>query len=101
MSHTRNLRITVALSAAVAAAAFTPAAGATTVCNEAGNGHRGDLVAQGTPDPSPPARYKDGLGALGNGKGAGLQRAAERSPALSQCGPPTNDQPGSSGGDLT
>src|SRR5437773_1485477 len=39
------------------AAAFAPGAQAATVCNEGGNGHRGDLVATGTPDPPPPARY--------------------------------------------
>ena len=60
------------------------------VCNQAGNGHLGgDYVSTGTPDPTPPARHKSGLKTLGNGKGSGLDRAAERSPALSQCGLPS------------
>jgi hypothetical protein len=90
MSHKRNLRITVALGAAAMAAAFAPSAQAASVCNEAGNGHLGgSYVVTGTPDPSPPARHTAGLKTLGNGKGNGLVRAAERSPALSQCGLPS------------
>ena len=89
MSHTRNLRIVLALTVAAVAAIGSPTAQAGTVCNQAGNGHHdGTFVSKGTPDPSPPARNKSGLSVLGNGKGKGLDRAAERSPALSQCGPP-------------
>jgi hypothetical protein len=97
VSHKRNLRITLALSVAALSAAMAPSAQAATVCNEAGNGHvGGSYVATGTPDPSPPARHKDGLKVLG-GKGSGLARAAERSPALSTCGLPVGD----GGGDST
>jgi hypothetical protein len=86
VSHTRNLRITVALSLVALATVLTPSAPAA-VCNEAGNGHLGgSYVVTGTPDPNPPARHTSGLKALGKGKGKGLANAAERSPALSQCG---------------
>ena len=89
MSHTRNLRIALAMTITAIAAIGSPTAQAASVCNQAGNGHHdGALVSTGTPDPSPPARYKSGLSTLGNGKGVGLVRAAERSPALSQCGQP-------------
>jgi hypothetical protein len=91
VSHIRNLRITVALSTAALAAALAPSANAASVCNQAGNGHLGgDHVVVGTPDPDPPARHTSGLKALGHGKGNGLVRAAERSPALSQCELPDN-----------
>jgi hypothetical protein len=97
MSHKRNLRIMIALGAAVVSAALAPSAQAASVCNQAGNGHLGgSYVSTGTPDPSTPARHQAGLKTLGNGKGNGLERAAERSPALSQCGLPSagdDDQP--------
>jgi hypothetical protein len=97
VSLTRNLRIIVALGAVVASTALAPTAQAAPVCNEAGNGHLGgSYVVTGTPDPDPPARHTSGLKALGNGKGNGLTRAAERSPALSQCGLPVV---GGGGGD--
>jgi hypothetical protein len=95
VSNTRNLRITLALFGAAAVASFAPAASQASVCNEATEGQRGDLVATGTPDPDPPARYKTDLAAL-PGKGGGLQIAAERSGALTQCGPGDD---GSGGGD--
>ena len=86
MSHIRNLRITVGLSTVAMFAALAPAANAA-VCNEAGNGHLGgSYVVTGTPDPDPPARHTSGLKALGHGEANGLERAAERSPALSKCG---------------
>jgi hypothetical protein len=69
-----------------------------TTCNEAGNGHLGgSFVATGTPDPSTPARHKAGLKTPGNGKGSRLERAAKRSPALSQCGLPSTGDGGSTG----
>lgn len=86
MSQPRHLRITIALSVAALAAILAPSAQAA-VCNQAGNGHLGgSYVSTGTPDPNPPARHTSGLNTLGNGKGTGLENAAERSPALSQCG---------------
>ena len=88
MSHIRNLRITVGLSTVALIAVLAPAANAA-VCNEAGNGHLGgSYVVTGTPDSNPPARHTSGLRTLGHGVGNGLERAAERSPALSKCGPP-------------
>lgn len=93
MSHIRNLRIVLPLTIAAVAAIGAPSAHAGTVCNQAGNGHQGGAyVSTGTPDPSPPARYKSSLKVLGNGKGTGLDRAAEQSPALSQCGLPAPEQ---------
>jgi hypothetical protein len=101
VSHKRNLRITVALSAAAMAAVLAPSAQAASVCNEAGNAHiGGSYIATGTPDPSTPARHKAGLKTLGNGKGSGLERAAERSPALTQCGLPSTGDGGSTGEDV-
>jgi hypothetical protein len=83
----RNLRISLALSVAALVAAAAPCAQANTlVCNEASNGQHGGYVAIGTPDPNPPARHTDGLGQLGNGLGLGLERAAQQSPALTECG---------------
>ena len=76
----------MALIATAAAVSIAPAGAQATVCNQATEGQRGDLVAQGTPDPRPPARHQTDLAAL-PGKGAGLETAAERSPALTQCGP--------------
>lgn len=96
MSNARNLRITFALIAAAIAVSIVPAAAQATVCNQASEAHRGDLVASGTPDPRPPARYTTGLGAL-PGKGKGLDHAAERSPALTQCGPPSPPNNGGGG----
>ena len=85
MSHIRNLRITVGLITVALAAVLAPAANAA-VCNEAGNGHvGGNYVVTGTPDPDPPARHTSGLKTIGHGMGNGLERAAERSPALSKC----------------
>jgi len=101
MSHTRNLRIALAMTITAIAAIGAPTAQAASVCNQAGNGHHdGVYVSTGTPDPSPPARNKSGLSTLGNGKGKGLERAAERSPALSQCGlPDSGGLPNFGGGD--
>jgi hypothetical protein len=87
VSNGRNLRITLALSAATLVVAAAPCAQAkATVCNEASNGQRGVYVALGTPDPNPPARHTDRLAQLGNGEGQGLERAAQESPALTECG---------------
>ena len=82
----RNLRITLALSVAALVAASAPTANAATVCNEAGNGNRaGYVVSGGIVDPTPPARYTTDLKSVGNDKAQGLDRAADRSPALRQC----------------
>ena len=86
LSHTRTLRLTLALGAAALTAALIPSAQASSVCNEVGKGHLGgSYEVTGAPDRNPPARYTSGLELLANGTGEGLTRAAERSPALSQC----------------
>jgi hypothetical protein len=88
----RNLRIALFLSVAAVAVTSASSASAATVCNEAGNGQRGDyVVSGGTVDPTPPARYTAGLKPLGSNQAQGLDRAADRSPALRQCAPPGDD----------
>ena len=84
MSQKRNLRITTALSIAALSVALAPGAQAATpdVCNQARSGHTGAYVATDG-DPATPARHQSNLAVLGSNKG--LTRAAERSPALSQC----------------
>jgi len=74
--------VAAALSLAVLPA---PALGAD-VCNEAENSHRGGYVITDTPDPNPPAFLRGEQMRVGNGHGAGLVNAAERSPALHTCG---------------
>lgn len=85
----RNLRIIVSLCAVASVFAVVSSAQAaggntttTTVCNEARNGHDGQLTATDQ-DPSTPARNQTNLSALGTGKG--LVNAASHSPALSVC----------------
>ena len=88
VSTRRNLRIiTIALSVVAMLAVSASSAQAADVCNQARNGHTGTYNATDG-DPSTPARHQAGLGVLGSGKG--LTRAAERSPALSVCVPPTS-----------
>jgi hypothetical protein len=97
MRHGSKLRTTLALALAgtALAAVGSPGAQASTVCNEEGVGlHDGTNVAYDK-DPSPPVRFTDHLSFLSQGKATGLDRAADRSPALSQCGP---EQPGGDGG---
>ena len=103
MSHTRNLRMVLALCVVAVAAMGSPSAQAGTVCNEAGNGHHNGTYIATDSDPSKPARYQDGLSSMGNGEGKGHDRAAERSPALSQCEPPSDGPQwgGGGGGDDT
>jgi hypothetical protein len=79
-----------AFSVAPAAATAQPAAleATATVCNEAENSPRGGYVVTGGPvDPNPPAFLRGSQMRVGNGHGAGLVHAAERSPALRLCGP--------------
>ena len=93
MSYGRNLRITLALSALATAMTFAPATTHASVCNEAGSGLDGSYAVTGTVDPNPPARFKEDRRPIGNEQSRGLDIAAERSPALSQCG-----EPGPTGG---
>lgn len=83
---------TVGMTAAVYLGALAPAEAAT-VCNEAENSHRGGyVVSGGIVDPNPPATLRGSQMRLGGGHGAGLDHAADRSPALRQC------EPGEGGG---
>ena len=100
MSYGRNLRIIMALSATAVAVTFAPSSAQAAVCNEASNGQQGGsyVVTGATIDPSIPARYQTGLKPLpANGTSQGLAKAAEMSPALSQCGLP---DPGVGPGDF-
>ena len=75
---------------AAAAAALAPAANAATVCNEAENSPQGGYVVNGgIVDPNPPAFLRDVTQMrVGNDNAAGLDHAADVSPALRQCGLP-------------
>jgi hypothetical protein len=87
----------LALVAAPAAAPAKPAAGAD-VCNEAENSWQGGYEVTGGPvDPNPPAFLRGSQMRVGNGHGAGLVHAAERSPALRLCGPEDGDGDGGGG----
>jgi hypothetical protein len=86
-----RLHLTAALAVVALGGAALPAvavADEVSVCNEAENSHRGGyVVTDGPVDPNPPAFLRGSQMRVGNGKGAGLERAAERSPALRVCGP--------------
>ncbi|HEX3563245.1 MAG TPA: hypothetical protein VHU24_10440 [Solirubrobacterales bacterium] len=78
--------------------ALAPASPAATVCNEAENSHRGGYeVTGGIVDPVPPAFLRGSQMRVGNDHSAGLDHAADRSPALRQCGP-ADDGGGDGGG---
>ena len=67
------------------------------MCNEAGVGLSGSYDVTGpTVDPNPPARFTTDRRSIGNEESQGLDIAAERSPALSQCGPSTPSGGGAS-----
>ncbi len=69
------------------------------VCNEAENSWQGGYEVTGDPvDPNPPAFLRGSQMRVGNGHGAGLVNAAERSPALRLCGPEGGDGGGDGGG---
>ena len=71
-----------------------------TVCNEAENSPRGGyVVTDGPVDPVPPAFLRGSQMRVGNGDGAGLENAAEHSPALRVCGP-EGPPTGGGGGDV-
>jgi hypothetical protein len=75
--------VVTALSGAVPAQADTTSD--TAVCNEAENSHRGGYVLTdgGPDDPAPPAFDRGEPMAIG--AGAGVEHAAEVSPALHEC----------------
>jgi len=100
----RNLTL-AAVTAVLAAGAIPSAAGAApkpaaSVCNEAENSWQGGYSVTGDPvDPNPPAFLRGSQMRVGNGHGAGLENAAERSPALRLCGPEGGDGGDGDGGD--
>jgi hypothetical protein len=86
-------KLILALAAAGAIAAVVPAAASADadvspvpVCNEAENSWHGGYTVEPGVDPNPPAFLRGEQMRLGNGHGAGLENAAERSPALAVCG---------------
>jgi len=96
----RTKAIATAGTAAVAyLAALAPAGQAATVCNEAENSHRGGYeVSGGIVDPLPPAFLRGSQMRVGNDGSKGLDRAADRSPALRQCAPDDDGGDGGGGG---
>jgi hypothetical protein len=97
----RTKAIATAGTAAVAyLAALAPAGQAATVCNEAENSYRGGYeVSGGIVDPVPPAFLRGSQMRVGNDDSAGLDNAADRSPALRQCA--AEDDGGGGGPDPT
>ena len=95
-------KLILAAGAATLALALPATASADTVnvCNEAENSHRGGYtVAGGIVDPNPPAFLRGSQMRVGNGHRAGLLNAAQHSPALRECGVPSEDDGGDDGGD--
>ena len=91
-------KLTLAALAGTMALAALPAAAAADadICNEAENSHRGGYtVSGGIVDPNPPAFLRGSQMRVGDGEG--LVRAAQRSPALRECGP----DDGEGGGGVT
>jgi hypothetical protein len=98
-----RMRIVIPSLVAVAAVAIPAIASAddgVSVCNEAENSPRGGyVVTNGPVDPVPPAFLRGSQMRVGNGDGAGLENAAEHSPALRVCGP-EGPPTGGGGGDV-
>ena len=98
-----RMRIVIPSLVAVAAVAIPAVASAddrVSVCNEAENSPRGGyVVTDGPVDPVPPAFLRGSQMRVGNGNGAGLENAAEHSPALRVCGP-EGPPAGGGGGDV-
>lgn len=91
--------VTVATMGATFLLAATPASQAATICNEAENSYRGGyVVSGGLVDPAPPAFLRGSQMRVGNDDAAGLDRAADRSPALRQCDVPSGGGGGGGGG---
>jgi hypothetical protein len=78
-------KLILAATAVLTLAVLPESASAADVCNEAENSHRGGYVITETPDPRPPAFLRGEQMRVGNGHGKGLERAADRSPALHTC----------------
>ena len=100
LSRMRIVIPSLVAATAVSFPAFASADDGISVCNEAENSPRGGyVVTDGPVDPVPPAFLRSSQMRVGNGQGAGLENAAEHSPALRVCGsegPPT----GGGGGDV-
>lgn len=98
-----RMRIVIPSLVAVAAVAIPGVASAddgVSVCNEAENSPRGGyVVTDGPVDPVPPAFLRGSQMRVGDGNGAGLENAAEHSPALRVCGP-EGPPTGGGGGDV-
>ena len=87
-------------AAAVSLPAVASADDGISVCNETENSPRGGyVVTDGPVDPVPPAFLRGSQMRVGNGHGAGLENAAEQSPALRLCGP-EGPPTGGGGGDV-
>ena len=100
MRNKTNVCVTVATMGAAYLFAVAPAGQAATVCNEAENSHRGGyVVSGGIEDPAPPAFLRGPQMRVGNAGAAGLDHAADRSPALRQCDAPSDGGGGNGGGD--
>jgi hypothetical protein len=99
MRNKTKLWVTTAMACAAHLAVLAPAGQAATICNEAENSHRGGyVVSGGIVDPNPPARLRGSQMRVGNDKSRGLSHAADRSPALRQCGLPGDEGPSEGGG---
>ena len=96
MTSKTKLAATTVAACTAYLCALTPAGQAATVCNEAENSWQGGYaVTGGIVDPAPPAFLRGSQMSVGNGTAAGLDLAADRSPALRQCAVP----PSGGGGD--
>jgi hypothetical protein len=94
-----KLLATMGAVAATYLGSMAPASQGATVCNEAENSHRGGYqVSGGIVDPVPPAFLRGSQMRVGNDKSRGLNNAANRSPALRQCGPADGGGDGDGGG---
>ena len=90
----KNVGLTIATVGAACLFAVTPASQAATVCNEAENSPRGGyVVSGGILDPVPPAFLRGSQMRVGGDESPGLERAADRSPALRQCDVPGGGDP--------
>jgi hypothetical protein len=90
-------KLTLAAAAGTLALVALPGAASADIdiCNEAENSHRGGYtVAGGIVDPNPPAFLRGSQMRVGNGNGAGLENAAQHSPALRECGLEDDDDDG-------
>jgi hypothetical protein len=91
----RKIIPSLIVAAAVAVPASATADDGTSVCNEAENSPRGGyVVTDGPVDPVPPAFLRGSQMRVGNGDGAGLENAADHSPALRVCDPEDGDDGG-------